>query len=433
MLRASRFGDADAPTLVLLPAIGQCRSIWYAAARALADAGRCAICLDPRGHGDSDPALDGAYDLSAYAADLKSVLGQLSSRATVVGIGPGGLTALVAAGEGGPGLISAVVLVGVTAWVDENVAGRIGKAITSLGEEFDSADAVLAAIAAIHPLEPFPTATDRLLDAFERGPDGKWTWRGDRALFGAFGLARESARIEEAAAHIAVPTMLIRGTLNETVSLGDSRRLQVLIRDSEIQEVSGGGHHLVNDLQDEFNAVLLEFLERRVPLQPLSYRSGADPRLLRDALGCFGTGVTVVTTMGPDASPVGFTANSFTSVSLDPPLVLFCIARKSANLAVFQQASGFAINILHIGQQPTSNRFARPSESRFDGVDWEIRTEGGSPILIGSRASFDCRTYAMHDGGDHLIVVGEVKQADFEPHRDPLLFLQGKYHRLHFG
>ncbi|MET0362988.1 MAG: alpha/beta fold hydrolase [Sphingobium sp.] len=432
-LRASRFGDLDAPTVVLLPASTQSRSIWFAAAHALAEAGRCAICIDPRGHGDSDPAPDGRYDLSAYAADLTAVLAQLSSRATVVGIGPSGLAALLAAGEGGPGLVSALVLVGVTAWVEDDVAGRITRAIASLADDFDGPEDVLAAIAALHPVEPVPTATDHLLDAFAPGANGKWRWRGDRAVFGAFRLQDETTRLEAAAARITVPTALVRGTLNETVSLEHTERLRALIPQSELTEVSGAGHHIVNDLQDEFNATLLEFLERRVPLTPLSYQRGEDPRLLREALGCFGTGVTVITTVTPDGEPIGFTANSFTSVSLDPPLVLFCIARKSANLPVFEAAAGFAINILHIGQQPTSNRFARPSDSRFDGIDWEIRSEGGSPILIGSRASLDCRTHAIHDGGDHLIVVGEVKQADFEPHRDPLLYLGGKYHRVHFG
>jgi len=419
--------------VVLLPAIGQSRSVWYAAAEALAEAGRCAICLDPRGHGDSDRAPDGRYDLSAYSADLKAVLVQLSIRATVVGIGPGGLAALVAAGESAPGLVSALVLVGVTAWVEQDVASRIGAAIERKSRAFASPEEVIAAIAEVHPLEPAPSSTVRLLDAYACDADGLWRWRGDPAVFTAFSLMEESTRIEAAAARVSVPTTLIRGALNETVSHEATRRLQSLISGAEIQEVSGGGHHVVTDREDAFNATLLDFLERRVPLQPLSYRSGADPRLLREALGCFGTGVTVVTTFDGQGGPVGFTANSFTSVSLDPPLVLFCIAKKSANLDVFRGASRFAINILHIGQQPTSDRFARPSESRFEGLDWEVRTDGGAPILVGSRASLDCRAYAVHDGGDHLIIVGEVQRADYEPHRDPLLFLHGKYRRVHFG
>ncbi|WP_242130317.1 alpha/beta fold hydrolase [Sphingobium sp. Sx8-8] len=431
VLAASRCGGDDAPAVLLVPTVGQTRHIWHGAAEALERAGRQAICLDLRGHGDSAAVPDGRYALEDYAADLKAVLGQLPSRATVVGLGGGGLAAIIAAGESTPGLVSGLVLVGVTARVDAAVSERIGGSARRLAEAFDSPDALRAALADVHPGEPTPTS-DLLLSGFKEGADGRWRWAGDPSVVGAFDLIGNSARIEAAAARIKVPTTLIRGALNESVSYESTLRLSGLIYGSELKEIAGGGHHIVADQADAFNAVLLEFLEDRVPLSPISYQSGDDPRLLRDALGCFGTGVTVVTTMSPQGEPIGFTANSFASVSLDPPLVLFCIAKRSANLEQFSSAPGFAINVLHIGQQPTSDRFARPNDSRFDGVPWEVRVPGGSPFLIGSRASLDCRTHAIHDGGDHLIVVGEVRQADFEPHRDPLLYIQGKYRRVHF-
>lgn len=433
MLTAEAYGPEDAPIVLMIPAIGQLRTIWTGAAEALAQAGRRVICLDLRGHGGSDPAPDGRYDLSAYAADLQKVLGELPSRAAVVGVGPGGLAALIAAGEGPPGLASALVLIGVTAWVEEGTAGRIQTALARLKKPFADSDGILAAIAGVHPLEPEPIARERLLDGYATDAHGQWRWTGDPAVFGAFDLLSESRRIEAAAARLAMPVSLIRGVLNETVSLEMSERLQSHIAGAELNEIEGGGHHVVIDREDAFNAVLLEFLERRVPLHPLSYRGGADPRILRDALGCFGTGVTVVTTLDAEGNPIGFTANSFTSVSLDPPLVLFCISKRSVNIETYRNARSFAINILHIGQQPTSDRFARPSNARFEGVEWETRRPGGAPLLLGSRASFDCERRAVHDGGDHLIVLGEVKQADFEPHRDPLLYLQGRYRRVHFS
>jgi len=80
----------------------------------------------------------------------------------------------------------------------------------------------------------------------------------------------------------------------------------------------------------------------------------------------------------------------------------------------------------------SSNRFASRDAARFDGVDWSVRAEDGSPILADTLASFDCRTHAVHEGGDHLMFVGEVEHAWFEPHRDPLLYHRGKYRRLHF-
>ena len=89
--------------------------------------------------------------------------------------------------------------------------------------------------------------------------------------------------------------------------------------------------------------------------------------------------------------------------------------------------------MLHIGQQPVAGRFAQRDVARFESVDWAVRAEGGSPILGGALASFDCRTYAVHDGGDHVILIGRVQNAWFEPHRDPLLYFRGKYRRLHFA
>jgi flavin reductase (DIM6/NTAB) family NADH-FMN oxidoreductase RutF len=96
-------------------------------------------------------------------------------------------------------------------------------------------------------------------------------------------------------------------------------------------------------------------------------------------------------------------------------------------------ADGFAINVLHIGQQPTSTRFTQKDGSRFEGAAWEGQPAAGSPVLSGSLASFDCSRHAVYDGGDHQIFIGQVRHARFEPHRDPLLYFRGKYRRLHFA
>ena len=181
-----------------------------------------------------------------------------------------------------------------------------------------------------------------------------------------------------------------------------------------------------------FNALLIEFLERRVPRSVREYREGSDPRTLRDALGCFATGVTVVTTFAHDGHPIGLTANSFTSVSLDPPLLLVCIARTSASVAAFRATENFAVNVLHIGQQPTSNLFATRGQDRFGDTNWHTG-ECGTPVLDGSLASFECARHAVHDGGDHIVLVGRVVKAGFEPQRDPLLYFRGRYRRLHFS
>jgi flavin reductase (DIM6/NTAB) family NADH-FMN oxidoreductase RutF len=161
------------------------------------------------------------------------------------------------------------------------------------------------------------------------------------------------------------------------------------------------------------------------------YRSGHDARTLRDALGCFATGVTVVTGAGSDGAPAGLTVNSFTSVSLAPPLLLVCLARSAASAAVLIEATHFAVNVLQTGQQPASIRFSTRDEDRFGTTQWSCG-EGGAPILADSLGVFECERYAVHGGGDHHMLVGRVVKASFDASLDPLLFFRGRYRRLHF-
>ena len=164
---------------------------------------------------------------------------------------------------------------------------------------------------------------------------------------------------------------------------------------------------------------------------PPEYRTGCDPRTLRDALGCFATGVTVVTCLDAAGKPVGLTANSFTSVSLDPPLLLVCIAREAASGPALLAAPHFAVNVLQTGQQPASIRFSTRDEDRFGATPWSCG-EAGAPILKDSLGVFECERHAIHDGGDHHILIGHVLKASFDPALDPLLYFRGRYRRLHF-
>lgn len=140
-----------------------------------------------------------------------------------------------------------------------------------------------------------------------------------------------------------------------------------------------------------------------------------DPRALRNAFGAFMTGVTVVTTHDQDGNPLGFTANSFTSVSLDPPLVLVCLANSSRNYDAFYQADGFAVNVLAEDQKEVSNTFARPVEDRFAAVNWQ-KGPHGAPVFDGVSAWFDCATFNRVEAGDHLILIGEVKAFENATH-----------------
>lgn len=161
------------------------------------------------------------------------------------------------------------------------------------------------------------------------------------------------------------------------------------------------------------------------------YRSGHDPRTLRDALGCFATGVTVVTCLGTDGEPAGLTVNSFTSVSLEPPLLLVCIHKQATSAGALVEAPNFAVNVLQTGQQPASIRFSSRNENRFGETPWS-RGEAGPPILTDSLGVFECERFAVYDGGDHHILVGRVEKASFDASLDPLLYFRGRYRRLHF-
>jgi flavin reductase (DIM6/NTAB) family NADH-FMN oxidoreductase RutF len=148
---------------------------------------------------------------------------------------------------------------------------------------------------------------------------------------------------------------------------------------------------------------------------------------LRETLGKFATGVTVVTCHGSEG-PCGITANSFSSVSLEPPLVLWNIAKVSNSLQAYLEAEHFAINVLTSDQQSLSAHFAQTEHTTFDGVEY-VLSEQGVPILLDTLACFECRTYQIHDCGDHHIIVGEIEDYRFDGD-NPLLFYGGSYVRL---
>lgn len=358
-LAAEQFGDPDHPPVLFLHGAGQSRRVWDEAAAALVAAGRSAVLLDLRGHGESGGA---ASDPATLIGDVRAVLAAMPARPVVVAASLGAALALAALGEASVPLASALVL------------------------------------------------TD---------PPGA------RPAFPSAGLLVPAERLAAAAPRLAVPALVAGGAL----APHDTESLAAAIADCEQVAFPGAADA---DRVEAFNALLLDFLERRTPLLPPEYRAGSDMRTLRDALGCFATGVTIVTAMAPDGSPVGLTANSFTSLSLDPPLLLVCIARTASSLPALDAASHFAVNVLHIGQQPASTRFARSGGDRFAEIAWEAG-EFGAPLIRGSLASFECARHAAHEGGDHVILVGRVEKARFEPRRDPLLYFRGRYRRLHFS
>ena len=144
----------------------------------------------------------------------------------------------------------------------------------------------------------------------------------------------------------------------------------------------------------------------------------------RRTLGCFPTGVTIVTALTSTGAPVGVTISSFNSVSMEPPLVLWSLSRSAASLPVFHASDGFAINVLSATQADLPKVFSSPVAERFDAVDWSTGS-CGYPVLTEATAVIECRTYARYDGGDHEIFLGQVL-SHHSTDRTPLVFGKGK-------
>jgi flavin reductase (DIM6/NTAB) family NADH-FMN oxidoreductase RutF len=156
-----------------------------------------------------------------------------------------------------------------------------------------------------------------------------------------------------------------------------------------------------------------------------SDHSPIDPRDFRVALGSYATGVTIITAAGADNKPYGLTCNSFTSVSLNPPLVLWSLVLYSSSLSIFQNATHFAVNVLGASQWELANKFAKSSDDKFTGVDWRPGL-GNAPLLTESIANFQCRSVNRYYGGDHVIFLGAVEAYSYT-HKEPLLFARGGY------
>jgi flavin reductase (DIM6/NTAB) family NADH-FMN oxidoreductase RutF len=157
----------------------------------------------------------------------------------------------------------------------------------------------------------------------------------------------------------------------------------------------------------------------------LSFKTVEDPMHLRQALGRFATGVTVVTTRAPDGKLEGLTANSFSSVSLDPPLVLWSLQKRAPSLESFRSSGFFAVNVLGTHQHSHCRHFATPASNKFAEIEHGIGL-GGCPLLTDSLATFECSTHSVVEGGDHLIFIGRVEKAVYSD-GEPLIFSAGSF------
>lgn len=393
-LEAETHGREDDPPILLVHGAGQTRAVWQDVGVALVQAGRRVVLLDLRGHGTSEWPADGRYDFDAHVEDLRCVLAQLGGRPVVVAATLGGWVATAALAQDSAALAAGLVLIDMPIRTDRAAAESVSEALRQRA----------------------------------RAPHAAF----DERIVAGMDLDAVCDRLLAAAPAITVPTLFLRGGLSRLDSAADAEAFASQLPNGEAAEVGDADLLVVKDRTEVLNALLLDFLERKQPRGPAEFRAGADPRTLRDALGCFATGITVVTAIAADGRPIGLTANSFTSVSLDPPLLLVCIANGAGSAPALREAEVFGLNVLQIGQQPVSQRFAGKGEDRFSNTEW-MRGETGAPLLAGSLGAFECRRHAIHEGGDHFILLGEVIRAQFEPRRDPLLFFRGRYRRLHFA
>ena len=163
----------------------------------------------------------------------------------------------------------------------------------------------------------------------------------------------------------------------------------------------------------------------RARARPHRLKAGLDAELFRRTLGHYPTGVCVVTAIERDAAPVGMAVGSFSSVSLDPPLVGFLSDKASTSWPRIQRAGRFCVNVLALGQEDLCRRFSAKAENKFEGLEFDL-TQSGSPVFPGIVAWIDCTLWAIHEAGDHYFVLGEVQAMEARTHQ-PLLFLRGQF------
>ena len=397
-------------SVVLIHGVGMQSAAWGPQIEALAKTHRV-LALDMPGHGGSTPLRPGA-ELPDFVAWLHAAL-----------------IALDAALDSGPvnlaGHSMGALIAGGFACTHPDMLRRVAL-INGVFKRSDPARAAVLARAAQIQTGQIDLETplsrwfgDSPVDSQARDQVAGWlaaiNLSGYATAYGAF--ARGDASYAPLWSQISCPLLALTGEDDPNSTPAMSRAMADQAQNGTVEILPG--RHMINlTAADAVTDSLSRWLSRpvttpsppkEIPMAPAPLDQGdvTDPRALRDAFGTFMTGVTVVTSHDTTGTPLGFTANSFSSVSLDPPLVLVCLANSSSNYDALTQAGGFAVNILSEDQKDISNTFARPSQNRFAGLDWQAGPQG-SPILQGVSAWFDCTMHKTVEAGDHIILIGKV-------------------------
>jgi pimeloyl-ACP methyl ester carboxylesterase len=267
-LAADAFGDPADPPVLLLHGGGQTRFAWGTTPRVLADRGWRVYRVDLRGHGESEWPEDGDYSLWAFADDTRTIARAMPSLPVLVGASLGGLSSMVAIGETPTPIARALVLVDVAPTMEESGKERIGAFMREHVESgFGSLDEVADAIAAYNPHRPRPSDLSGLQKNVRLRDDGRWVWHWDprfmtmspdetRSSFAS------SDRLKDAARHVTIPTLLVRGRVSDLLSEEGAKELLELVPQAEYADVAGAGHMVAGDRNDLFNDAIVGFLDR---------------------------------------------------------------------------------------------------------------------------------------------------------------------------
>lgn len=263
-------GDPGDPPVILLHGGGQTRHSWDEAARQLARAGYHVVNYDARGHGESDWAPDGDYSLPALSSDLLTILATIDAPAVLVGASMGGMTAFHAVGRSERPIARALVLVDIVLRPNSTGVERIQTFMRAHGDGFSSVTEAAEAVSRYNPNRPRPRDSGGLRKNLRLGEDGRLYWHWDPRLIEAESGADPPVLADElvaVSAGVTVPTLLARGSRSDMVDETGTSELAALVPQLEVLDVSGAGHMVAGDRNDNFVAGILSYLERVAPAE----------------------------------------------------------------------------------------------------------------------------------------------------------------------
>lgn len=409
---------SGAPVL-LIHGVGMSAAIWEPQIALMQDRFEL-IAIDMLGHGASPlpPQDAGLSDFADQAIRLLDHLGL--DRVAVIGHSMGALVAQEIALRA-PSRVSSLVCLNAVFRRPPELAQAVRERAAALGGRGDPSS--IAATIARWFGDPIPAdlaaAAATAWTALE-SVDAQGYARTYRLFASA-----DAAHVDRLA-DLAVPALFMTGSEDRNSTPAMSAAMARLAPSGQCLVLSGEKHMMTIASPQKVTQQIIAFLDKAAAVSASAATGPAfDVIEFRRALGSFLTGVTIVTTIGAEGEPRGFTANSFTSVSLEPPLVLVCIAKKALGHQAFSTSRGFAINILSEDQKAASGIFASKAADKFAAVAWQPG-QTGNPVIEGSVAVFDCDMEQLVDAGDHSILIGRVH--DFtHSSAQPLGYCRGTY------